>query len=177
MGSRFTPVDPCYCRARQLAWCPARSWLLAPGSWLLAPGSWLLAPGSWLLAPALLAPGSWLLRTAWGSSPGCARPGTTSCVTIAGRPSKALVSRPPSAKFRARGAAWREAGDSLSARPVLGQVQQAAEGGGVGQAVHEQVEGDKADEGPAQRGDAGDDEDGASEGDDAEETVSAQERG
>ena len=58
--------------------------------------------------------------------------------------------------------------------PPDGTVQQAAEGGGVGEAVHEEVERGEADEGPAERGDAGDDEDSASEGDDGEEAVGAQ---
>ena len=56
-------------------------------------------------------------------------------------------------------------------------IQQAAEGGGVGEAVHEEVEGGEADEGPAQHRYAGNNEDGAGECEDAEEGVGAEECG
>lgn len=74
-------------------------------------------------------------------------------------------------------AAYRNAADSLGGRRAEGPIQQAAEGRGVGQTVNEEVEGGEADEGPAQGRDTGDDEDGAGEGDDAEDGVGAQEGG
>ena len=69
------------------------------------------------------------------------------------------------------------AGSFAGFGPLGGSIQQAAEGGGVGEAVHEEVEGGEADQCPAQGRDAGNDEDGAGKGDDAEEGVGAQERG
>ncbi len=69
------------------------------------------------------------------------------------------------------------AGSLAGIGPRKSPIQQAAEGGGVGEAVHEEVEGGESDQGPTQRRDAGDDKDGAGKGDDAEEAVGAQERG
>ena len=59
-------------------------------------------------------------------------------------------------------------------RPFYGLIEKTAEGGGVGEAVHEEVEGGEADEGPAQHRYAGNNEDGAGECEDAEEGVGAE---